>query len=211
MALTMTRRGWIGSTLSLGALTGCGLGLRRVDSDTNMVVMARSRDFPAPAQRVAVAVFEAMRSDLASAEFAADSQFRPAPMPLKPDGSKPSESEVRLPPDSPAFWFEWQAQGKPTRQLVTLAACHFRGKSRGGRPVKVDVEAGPNLDSTTVVVRHDRLNEPSIGPALLDRIGERLAEPSNPPGSAEEAATFQAFFAGVEARPASGKKVAVPR
>ncbi len=188
------------AVVALGLMPGCGLGVRKKDEESLKAVVSVPRTFTEPSQRVALATFEAMRSELASADFASNSEFAPVPLRPKPDGSKPKESEVRLPPDAPAFWVEWKNREKTMTDLVSLRACHYRGKTRDGRPVEVNVLSTP--DGTLVTVLIDKLGDRMYSMALLDKVTERLAHPANPPGSPEEAATLKAFFGGVETREA---------
>jgi hypothetical protein len=57
-------------------------------------------------------------------------------------------------------------------------------------------------EGSVVTVQVDKLGDRAFSQALLDRVAGRLAHPSSPPGSIEEAAKFKAFFGGVESREA---------
>ena len=184
----------------LGLMPGCGLGVRKKDEETFKAAVTVPRSFSEPSHRVALATFEAMRAELASAEFASDSEFSPVPLRPKPDGSKPKEGEVRLPPDAPAFWVEWKNREKTVNDLVTLRTCHYRGKTRDNRPITVNVLYSP--EGTLVTVLIDKLGDRLASNALLDKVADRLAHPASPPGSPEEAATLKAFFGGIESREA---------
>ena len=101
-------------------------------------------------------------------------------------------------PTSPAFRLEWTRDGQPERRLVMLRAVRFEGRARDGRPVEVGVEAEEGQARVTIHV--DRLGDRMFSGYLFDRLADRLAHPAHPPGSAEEAAAFQAFYGGVESR-----------
>ena len=167
-----------------------------------------SRAFPEATHRVALAAFEAMRGELASAEFAGDSEFAPIPRPANPDGTRSKVDDV--PPDGGGFWLEWKNEGRALRERVTLRACRYQGRTREGRSVEVAVlaEAGGSLVSVHVGEMGDR----ALSGVLLDKVADRLRHPVNPPGSDEEAASFQAFFGGIESREAllSARKRASP-
>jgi hypothetical protein len=182
----------------LGSMQGCGMAVRRADEETLAAATTVSRSFAESPHRVALAAFETMRNELASADFAKDSEFSPTPRLVKKDGTKPKEGE--LPPNSPAFWLEWKNNGQSFRELVSLKAAHFAGKASDGRPVEVGVivQAGETL----LTVRFDKLGDRMFSQHLADRVANRLAHPDYPPGSLEEAAAFKAFFGGVESREA---------
>ena len=187
----------IAVVFGIGLLPGCGRAVRKIDAESLEAFTTVSRTFSESSHRVALATFEAMRGELASADFAKDSEFF-HPNLTRPDGTKPKEGA--LPPNFPAFWLEWKNDGKPTHALMTLGACHFEGKTRDGRPVEVGVIFQP--EETLVTVRVDKLGDRAVSQMLLDKVADRLAHPANPPGSLEEAATFKAFFGGVESREA---------
>ena len=195
----MVRRGLLVAAVVLGSIPGCGMAVRKLDAESLAAATTVSRTFPESSHRVALATFEAMRGGLASAEFARDSEFASNPGLVKPDGTKPKEGE--LPPNFPAFWLSWKNKETSLRELVTLKACHYSGQARDGRPVQVDVLFQPP-EGTLVTIRVDELGDRSFSHALLDKVADRLAHPSSPPGTPEEAATFKAFFGGVESREA---------
>jgi hypothetical protein len=180
------------------SMPGCGLAVRKQDAESLAAFTTVNRFFPESSHRVALATFEAMRGELASAEFAKDSEFSSNPKLLKPGGTQPREGE--LPPNFPAFWLEWKSKGQSIRGLVTLKACHYSGKTRDGRPVEVAVLLQPG--GSVVTVQVDKLGDRAVSQALLDKVAGRLAHPACSPGSLEEAATFKAFFGGVESREA---------
>jgi hypothetical protein len=194
----MIRRKLLAIIVALGPFPGCGMAVRRADEETLAAATTVVRSFPEPSHRVALATFEAMRAELASAEFAKNSEFSPSRL-VRKDGSKPKEGDV--PSKFPDFWLEWKAaKGQPVRELVTLKGAHFAGKAQDGRPVEVEV-VGQGLE-TLVTVRFDKLGDRMFSQWLLDRVANRLAHPSYPPGSIEEATAMKAFFGGVESREA---------
>ena len=187
----MTRRGLISLALALALVPGCGMSVRKLDEESLAAATTVSRDFPEPPHRVALAAFEAMRAELASAEFVGDSEF----MPYR---GKPEE--LRL-PGALAFDFEWKDKdGKTSRSPLVLQSLHFRGKTAEGR--SVDVRVLRQDGRTLATVRVDELGDRMVSQWLLGQFADRLAHPANPPGSPEEAAAFQAFFGGVESREA---------
>jgi hypothetical protein len=173
--------------------------MRKVQREELIALESVSRTYQEPSHRVALATFEAMRSELASAEFAKDSEFLPGPKPRNPNAPLFSDGKP-LPPNFPAFWVEYQSSGQKISKLLTLGACHFAGKTRYGKPVTVEVRFQPP-EGTTVTVHIDG-DDRSASKVLLQVVEERLAHPANPPGSLEEAATLKAFFGGVDSREA---------
>jgi hypothetical protein len=194
----MWRRCTIAVAVILGSMPGCGMAVRRADEETLAAATTLTRSFSESPHRVALATFETMRSELASAGFAKDSEFSPTPRLVKKDGTKPKEGE--LPPNSPAFWLEWKNNGQSFRELVSLRAAHFAGKASDGRSVEVGVTAAPG--ETMLTIRFDKLGDRMFSQHLADRVANRLAHPDYTPGSLEEAAAIKAFFGGVESREA---------
>ena len=195
----MIRRGLLVVAIAVGSMMpGCGMAVRRADEETLAAATTVRRSFPESPHRVALAAFEAMRAELASAELAKDSEFASNPGLVKKDGSQPKEGE--LPPNFPAFWLEWKNDDRPIRALVSLKAAHFEGRAPDGRHVEVGVLTEGR--EAVVTVRFDKLGDRMFSQWLLDRVADHLARPSYPPGSVEEAAAFKAFFGGVESREA---------
>jgi hypothetical protein len=195
----MWRQCTLAVAVALGSMPGCGMAVRKLDQETLAAATTAHRSFSEPSHRVALAVFEAMRAELATAEFASNSEFSADPGLVKRDGSPVKEGE--LPAEYPGFWLEWKANdGRASRSMVTLKAAHFAGKTLDGRPVEVDVEGqgGETVVSTRVAKLGDRM----FSIWLMEKVTNRLNHPANPPGSLEEAATFKAFFGGVESREA---------
>lgn len=170
------------------SLPGCGMGVRKLDAEALAAATTAVRSFPEPPHRVALATFEVMRVELASADFAGNAEFAPFP--------PPRNGEV--PPKFPAFRLEWMNDGKPVRAWVALKTVKFAGKARDGRPVEVGVSS--QSGETLVTIHIDQLGDRMVSNDLFDRVAQRLSHPPHPPGSPEEAATFQAFFGGVESR-----------
>jgi hypothetical protein len=194
----MWRRCTIAVAVALGSMPGCGMAVRRADEETLAAATTVTRSFPESPHRVALAAFETMRAELASAEFAKDSEFAPTPRLVKKDGTKPKEGE--LPPNFPAFWLEWKNKGQNVRELVSLRAAHFAGKAQDGRTVEVGVVT--QSGETLMTVRFDKLGDRMFSQYLMDKVTNRLSHPAYPPGSLEEASAFKAFFGGVESREA---------
>jgi hypothetical protein len=186
----MERRGLLMVLVALGTMPGCGMAVRKLDAESLTAATTAVRSFPESPHRVALATFEAIRGELASAEFAGNSEFAPFPKPREGD----------LPANFPAFRLEWSTGGKPVRALVMLKSVRFEGKAKDGRPVEVGVAAQPG--ETLVTIHFDQLGDRMYSIYLFDQVARRLAHPTYPPGSAEEAAAFQAFFGGVESREA---------
>ena len=174
--------------LTLGSMPGCGMAVRKLDAETLAAATTAVRSFPESPHRVALATFEMMRGEMASAEFAGNSEFAPYR----------KRFEGNLPANFPAFRLEWTSGDKPVRALVTLKAAHFAGKAKDGRPIEVNVEAQPG--ETLVTIHVDQLGDRMFSNFLFDQVAQRLAHPTYPPGSPEEAEAFQAFFGGVESR-----------
>ncbi len=208
--------------VSFVGLPGCGLGVRRqVDREPLLIPGVNTRTYPELSHRVALATLEAMREELASADFAKgkENAFAPAASDFKArakPGQKLTElpkAGQTLPPGFPYFWVEWSTKkgARKERQLVYLASCEFEGKTRSGEPVKASVKNTPG--ETLVTMQVGQLADQVETRVLLDKIKERLAHPLHPPGSPEEAETFLAFFSGVESREAipSLRKGAAPR
>jgi len=193
------------------ALPGCGLGVRRqVDREPLLIPGVNTRTYPELSHRVALATLEAMREELASADFAKgkENAFASAQgdikSHLKPGQKLPElpKAGETLPAGFPYFWVEWSVKkgARKERQLVYLVSCEFEGKTRSGEPVKASVKNQPG--ETLVTMQVGQLADQVATRLLLDKIKERLARPLHPPGSPEEAETFVAFFSGSESRDA---------
>ena len=187
----------VGLAVVSAMLSGCGMQMRRLQEQEMVMMESVSRSYPAPSHRVAVATFEAMRRELASSDFSSDSEFLPGPKPKNPNAPRFTEGKP-LPPNFPAFWVDYQAGGQRVSQLLMLGACHFKGKTRQGRDVTVDIRFTPG-DGTVVTVHIDG-DDRSASKSFLATVEDRLNNPSNPPGSLEEAAMLKAFFGGVQSR-----------
>ena len=195
----MTRKLSIVCLFLVAVPVGCGLPTRKLQRAELIAMESVSRMYPVPSHRVALATFEAMRSELASAEFARDSEFFSGPKPKNPGDPGPSAGQP-LPTNFPGVWVEYRAGGTKVDRLLTLGACHFVGKTRTGQAATVEVLNQPGGSTVTVHVDGDA--DRSVSKLLLDKVADRLAHPANPAGSPEEASTFKAFFGGVESREA---------
>ncbi len=191
------------------ALPGCGLGVRRqLDSEPILIPGVNTRSYPAAPHRVALATLEAMRAELASADFAKgkDNAFGSAQADLKahtPPGQKPPALPrvgEPIPVDWPYFWVEWNVKNsaKKERQLVLLSSCQFEGKARNGDPVRASVKNENGQSVVTMQV--GKMADQAAVRVLLEKIEDRLAHPLRPAGTVEEADTFVAFFSGVDSR-----------
>jgi Protein of unknown function (DUF3568) len=198
----MSRRSLLAVLVAVACSPGCGLAMRKMAGGPLLGAWTESTTHQEPPHRVALATLEAMRAELASADFAEgqDSQFSVASELMKPGMKIPKPGEP-LPPDYPAFWVDWKAKddGHKERNLVILLQAHFEGRTRDGRPVQVNILRD---QLTIVTIRIGKHGDAKVGKALASRIDERLAHPLHPPGSPEEGATLRAFFGGVESREA---------
>jgi hypothetical protein len=183
--------------VALGAISGCGLQMRKIQREEMIAIESVTRSFPQAPHRVALATFEAMRAELASSEFAKNSEFYPGPKPKNPNAPLFKDGQP-LPPNFPAFWVEFESSGQKVSKLLTLGACHFVGKTKQGRAVTVELQNQP--DGTTVTVHIDKDDIRTASKQFLEQVADRLAHPVYPPGSVEEAAMLKAFFGGVESR-----------
>ena len=147
-----------------------------------------------PSHRVALAAYEVLKAELAEAkihkvELTLDRNYD------TPEGKKPEPGSVTIPAGYPAFWLE----GVPTSQGPILVNCRrvtFSGKTKEGQ--KVDVVVRLEITGS------DRRTEGSVqvgghgdntrSKLLIDRITERVQNPSTRPGSPEEAAALKAAF-----------------
>jgi hypothetical protein len=198
----MSRRCLIAVLVAFACLPGCGLGLRKMVGEPRIGAWTESTTHKEPPHRVALATLEAMRAELASADFAKgqDSEFAVARDLMRPGMKIPRPGEP-VPADYPAFWVDWTAKddGHKQRNLVVLVQAHFEGQTRDGRPVQITVRRDVE---TVVTVKVGKHGDPKLSRLLGERISERLAHPLHRPGSSEEAETLRAFFGGVESREA---------
>jgi hypothetical protein len=180
--------------------------------------------FPKPTHRVAVAVDEAMRSELASVDRG-EGKFANHWGLTRPDGRNPVMGEVQIPEDYPAFWsttpgnsdqrpsfrdmfsqdyafripLPLYARSKKTGpKLVTLNEIEFDGRSRDGLAVTVTVRID-TIGQGSIVDFHGNSRLARI---LSDRIADHLAHPRHKHESPEDRAALMAFFG---AKPPDGK------
>jgi hypothetical protein len=198
----MSPRSLMAVLVAVACLPGCGLGVRKMAGGPRLDNWTESTTRKEPPHRVALATLEAMRAELASADFARgqDSQFAVARDLMRPGMKIPRPGDP-VPPDYPAFWVDWTAKddGHEERNLVVLVQAHFEGQTRDGRLVQVTIKRDVQ---TLVTVQVGKDGDPRLARLLGERISERLAHPLHPPGSPEEAETLRAFFGGVESREA---------
>ncbi len=126
----MTSRGLLLVLVALGSMPGCGMGVRKLDAEALAAATTAVRSFPESPHRVALAAFETLRAELASAEFAKNSEFSPRPglHPSRGKGScprtsRPSGSNGRM-TASPS------APGLPSRPLNSRGRPKMAGRSR---------------------------------------------------------------------------------
>ncbi len=190
------------AAVALGPISGCGLGLRKMEGEPLWVVGMATRTYKAPSHRVALATLEAMRSEFPEADLARDKDlaFSPANELKKPDGSFPKEGDASVPADFPAVWNDWKLPegGRSDRRPMILLSCHYAGKTRDGEPVQVSVRMRGM--GTLVTVHVGRNGDAKVSGVLLDGIAARLDHPTYAPGSREESDAMRAFFGGVESR-----------
>jgi hypothetical protein len=148
--------------------------------------------FKKPTHRVAVAVDEAMRLELASVihgQF--DMGFES--LAVMPNGKPIMIGEI--PKDSPAFWFPVQGlpapnPSSPILTRVNLEKMDFAGKTRNGREVTVTVKNDPIGEGSLVDFHGDE----ALARALTARIADRLAHPKHDHESSEDRDALIAFF-----------------
>ena len=145
--------------------------------------------FPKPTHRVAVAVDEAMRAELASVvpgncKLSQDYSL------MRPNGRPPTIDKFVIPEDYPAFW--WDPGAPATAPMAsTLYGMRFDGTTRDGRSVQVTVKNDPIGEGSIV----DCHGDVALARALELRIAYRLAHPKHKHESPEDRAALMAFFA----------------
>ncbi len=147
-----------------------------------------------PTHRVALAAFEVLKAELAEArirdvELTRDGNYN------TPEGKPPARGSVTIPDDYPAFWLEG-LPGSPGPALVNCRLVTFSGKTKEGEKVEVEIRleiAGSDhrTEGSVRVGGHGDVTKPRL---LIDRITERVHNPSARPGSPEEAAALKAAF-----------------
>ena len=170
--------------LSVVAVIGCGSMMLVQEGEPIWLMHRVSRDFPQPSHQVSLATYEVLKAELAKVEVDRDEMAQEDRF-NTPDGKMPMPGEVKIPDEFPAFWID----GLSTRPLiVSLRFCDFTGKDRRGRQVDAVVRIGvtePKVGTRLSIQVGDRGDE-AASKALLDKIAERVAHPTYPPGSPQE-------------------------
>jgi hypothetical protein len=189
--------------LALGLVAGCGpivrsawkieRGLLKVES----ALMPNRLDYTVyqPTHRVALATSEALKVELAevkirNVELTQDKHFD------TPEGKTPVPGSVVIPDDYSACWLE----GLPISKSPILVNCRlvaFAGKTKDGQRVDVSVrlEIVGSDQRTVVSVQVGGHGDSTGSKNLIDKISERVQNPSTRPGSPEERAALKAAFA----------------
>jgi hypothetical protein len=188
--------------LVLGLVVGCGPVIRtaqRIDTartKAEWALMPNRLDYTVnqPSHRVALATFEALKAELAevkirNVELTVDKNFD------TPEGKAPVMGETAIPNDHPAFWLE----GLPNTKGPMLVNCWkvaFAGKTKDGQKVDalVRLEVVSSDRRTVVSVQVGGRGDATGSKNLIDRISERIQNPSVHPGSPEERAALKAAF-----------------
>ena len=145
-----------------------------------------------PSHRVALATFEVLKAELAEVkivdeELTRDDHFN------SPDGKTPKPGEVKIPDDYPAFWLDEFLPGLP--MIVNCRYVVIEGKTKDGKRVDVVVRLEiVSSDQRTVVsvqVGH-KGEDDKITKKLIDKISERVHQPTLKPDSPEEHAALVA-------------------
>jgi hypothetical protein len=188
--------------LALGLLVGCGPVIRtswKIDAarvKAEWALMPNRLDYTVyqPSHRVALATFETLKAELAevkirNVELTVDKNYDTS------EGKPPVMGEFEIPKDHPAFWFE----GLPDTKAPTLVNCWkvaFSGKTKEGQKVEAQVrlEIVGSDRRTVVSVQVGSRGDATGSKNLIDRISERIQNPSTRPGSPEESAALKAAF-----------------
>ena len=147
-----------------------------------------------PSHRVALATSEVLKAELAEVkirkvELTRDRNFD------TPEGKTPEPGSVVIPDDHPACWLEGLPNSKGP-MLVNCQLVAFEGKTKDGRKVDVAVrlEIVGSDQRTVVSVQVGGQGDASGSKDLIDKIAERVQNPSTRPGSPEERAALKAAF-----------------
>jgi hypothetical protein len=147
-----------------------------------------------PSHRVVLATAETLKAELAEVKIrnvvlTQDKHFD------TPEGKPPVMGSVKIPDDYPACWVE----GLPISPSPTLVNCRhveFAGKTKDGKRVDAAVRleiVGSDL-RTVVSVQVGGHGDSSGSKDLIDKISDRVQNPSTRPGSPEERAALKAAF-----------------
>jgi hypothetical protein len=188
--------------LALGLVAGCGPVVRstwkieRALQKVEAAWMPNRLDYTVyqPSHRVALATSEALKAELAEVkirkiELTQDRHFD------TPEGKTPEPGSVAIPDGSSVCWLE----GLPISKSPILVNCHlvtFAGKTKDGQKVDVLVrlELTGSDQRTVVSVQVGGHGDARGSKNLIDKISERVQNPSSRPGSPEERAALKAAF-----------------
>ncbi len=190
-----------GLALALGPAEGCGPVLRtamkveRVMQRAELAWMPNRLDYTVyqPSHRVALATSEVLKAELAEAkivdeELTEDKHFD------TPEGKTPEPGDVKIPDDYPAFWLDGLVDNRP--MIVNCRLVSFAGKTKDGQKVDalVRLEIIGSDRRTVVSVQVGSHGDPKPTKVLIDKISDRVQNPSTRPGSPEERAALKAAF-----------------
>ena len=188
--------------LALGLVAGCGPVFRSAQKIEAALVKAEWAMMPnrldytvyQPSHRVALATSEVLKAELAevkirNVELTQDKHFD------TPEGKTPEPDSVVIPDGYPAFWLE----GLPISKSPILVNCRlveFAGKTKDGQKVHASVrlEIVGSDQRTVVSVQVGGRGDARGSKSLIEKISERVRNPSTRPGSPEERAALKAAF-----------------
>jgi hypothetical protein len=189
--------------LALGLVAGCGPVIRTASRMETAWLKVESALAPnrldytvyQPSHRVALAASDVLKAELAEVkirdvELTQDKHFD------TPEGKTPEPGSVVIPDDASACWLE----GLPISTSPMIVNCHlvtFAGKTKDGRRVDASVrlEIVGSDQRTVVSVQVGGHGDPTRSKNLIEKISERVHNPSTRPGSPEERAALKAAFA----------------
>ncbi len=188
--------------LALGLAAGCGPFIRtswkleRAIGKAEVALSPNRVDFTVyqPSHRVALATSEALHAELAEVKIVKVELIRDRNFDT-PAGNPPELGSVIVPIDHPACWLE----GLPNSKGPTLVNCQlveFSGKTRDGQKVEVAIrlELVASDQRTVGTVQVGGHGDSRGSRALIDKISERVQNPSTRPGSPEERTALKVAF-----------------
>lgn len=197
--------------LALGVLAlalGAGCGSLMIAAMEGEPVWLRHRlDWTVfqPSHRVAIATLEVLKTELAEVKIVADELTRDDHF-NTPDGKTPKPGEIKIPDDYPAFWLDG-VEDHPV--IVNCRLAVFEGKTKDGQKVDAVVRleiVGKTEEHTVVSVQVGHWGDEKSNKAtkaLIDKISEKVLQPSYVPGSPAERNVLNAAF---EPRPGTDDK-----
>jgi hypothetical protein len=190
-----------GLALALGWM-GCGpvfrtaMKVERVMQRAELAWMPNRLDYTVyqPSHRVALATLDVLKAELTEVkvhniELTQDKHFD------TPEGKTPKPGDVKIPDDYQGFWMDGLIAGDPP-MVVNLRSCDFVGKTRDGQRVDavVQLEIVGSDQRTVVSVQVGRHGDPKPTKALIDKVSQKIQQPSTRPGSPEEIAALKDAF-----------------